>query len=96
MLPGASLVVTNTDDDNLFEEDFAEDAQMNHLFDEELLHQTIIGGGETQQGFSPTFDNVAPDFEGVSLDCIMQHLKLLRPDLLHQLKLKPFYMSYCS
>jgi hypothetical protein len=92
MLPGASLVVTNTDDGNLFEEDFAEDTQMNHLFDKELLQKTIFAGGETQ----PTSDNVAPDFEGVSLDCIMQHLKLLRPDLLHQLKLKPFYKSYCS
>jgi hypothetical protein len=69
MLPGASLAVTNTDDDNIFEEDFAEDAQMNHLFNEELLHQTIIGEGETQQGFTPTFDRVAPDFEGVSPDC---------------------------
>jgi hypothetical protein len=35
--------VTNTDDDNLFEEDIAEDAQMNHLFDEEILQQTIVG-----------------------------------------------------
>jgi hypothetical protein len=47
---------------------------MNHLFEEELLDGTITG--ETQQGFTPTLDSVAPDFEGVSLDCIMQHLKL--------------------
>jgi hypothetical protein len=84
--------VTNMDGSNLFEEDFAEDAQMNHLFDQEILQQTIDGGGETQQ----TSHNVAPDFEGVSLDYIMQRLKLIKPDLLHQLKLKPFYKSYCS
>ncbi len=76
-LPGASLVVTNMDYGALFEEDFAKDAQMNHLLDEELLQKTIIGGGETHQ----TSDNVAPNFEGVSPDCIMQHLKLLRPDI---------------
>jgi hypothetical protein len=58
---GTSLVITNTNDDNLFEEDFAEDAQMNHLFDEELLDGTIIG--ETQQSFTPSFDSVAPDLE---------------------------------
>jgi hypothetical protein len=41
--------VTNMDGSNLFEEDFAEDAQMNHLFDQEILQQTIVDGGETQQ-----------------------------------------------
>jgi hypothetical protein len=30
---------------------------MNHLSDEELFHQIIIGEGETQQGFTPTFDS---------------------------------------
>jgi hypothetical protein len=93
MLHGTSLVITNPND-NLFDEDFAEDTQMNHLFDEELLYGTIIG--ETQRGFAPTFDSVEPDFEGVRPECIMQHLKLIKPKILKQFKLKPFYKSYCS
>jgi hypothetical protein len=83
----------NTDDDDLLN-DFSEDAQMNHLFEEEMLDGTIIG--ETQQGSNPTLDNVAPDFEGVHPDYIMHRLKLIKPDILTHLKLKPFYKSYSS
>jgi hypothetical protein len=94
MLHGATLVTTNTNDDNLFDEDFAEDAHMNDLFEEELLDGIIIC--ETQQGLTPTLDSVAPDFEGVSPDCIMHHLKLIKPEILNHFNIKPFYKSYCS
>jgi hypothetical protein len=87
-----STGTTNTNDDDLFDDNFAEDTQMNHLFEEELLGRTIIG--ETQQCSTPTFDNVAPDFEGVHPDFIMQHLKLIKPEILKHLKLKPLYKSY--
>ncbi len=84
----------STNDDVSFDDDFAEDAQMNRLFDEEFLGGTIIG--KTQQCSTPTFDNVAPYFEGVHPDFIMQRLKLIKPEILNHLKLKPFYKSYCS
>jgi hypothetical protein len=86
---------TSTNDDDSFDDDFAKDAQMNRLFDEEFLGGTIIG--ERQQCSTPIFDNVAPDFEGVPHpDFIMQRLKLIKPEILNHLKLKPFYKSYCS
>jgi hypothetical protein len=91
---GTALLTTNTNDDNFFDDDFAQDAEMNHLFEDELLDGTMIG--ETQQDLTPTLDTVAPDFEGVNPDCIMQRLKQIKPEILIHLKLKPFYKSYCS
>ncbi len=78
----------NDFDDDDFEEHAQSDNRDPSLFD----NDSVIP--ETQATTANA--DIPQDFEGVDPDYIMDRTKLIRPDILTMLKMKPFYKSYSS